>query len=1069
MATTIARASLGTITAALVAAATLGAGIGPSTVASVAHNRTIDPDNGSCPVGYLLADRAELIAERALPTLRPEGGARNAATMVDPTCVIADFPEAPAEKLQRASADLASFLSGQQDAPAGIVYTALKQAARLANPQAAARVEGTDGAWEPYGNGNLIGDDPFFTETAGQGLTDLAGRIDSFDYDPERQVVYATGGTSGVWISDDLADSWTSIGDNLPSLANGSLAWTPAGGDIGTLVVNTGEPLFGGIAYGAGTGVWWTSDEGASWHRADGVPNDAMGFAVEVDRNRPDVVYAATSFGLFRSDDAARTFTNVELPTSAECQGVTGYGNPCDTANVVTDVIVKIPGGSTEDSGGQVLAAVGFRNDQKTYSMSGETRSPGQGLYFSDTGDVGSFTKVDPLATGVTNVGFVEAARQGRVEFGQASGPDQDHNYVYAIVQDALKMAGGTPFIDVPEGIDQVVGNPISDAQGILTEDTIGARVVPNTNLNGLYASPDFGQTWLRMADSEEIAGNPATGSALAPIRALNPPGIQAWYNLWIEPDPTRTDPGTSAPARLLFGLEEVWAGRTQIGIPYDGAAQAGPNDFIVVGRYFGGDRCAFLDNPVPLPACPLANPVTTDYTTHPDQHDALWIPSGDGGVVLLVGNDGGVYKQVLGPLDDVDNAKWQVSNVGMNTLLPYSVSVSEDGTVWFGLQDNGTAKIEPERDDQLFMAWVGDGTYATVDPYDGGIAMASTPGGAFSYTTNGGASFSSASGAMGDGTQLGREAFQFITPWKMDPDDSFHYLTAGTKVYESLSMPSNSWKPVFDLGSPAEQPNVVNLGSAMGTRGDANYIGYCGVCDPYRNPGTLFMSGIATNVGGDEPGQAETPLGWHHATGEGLPNRYITDLWVDANDEETVYATLGGYAGRRWAGIGTWTDTQRDTSNEGGNVYKSTDAGETWVDISSGLPDIRANWVIQRDGQLIVANDVGVFMSSDLDGSDWAQLTGLPNAPVKQVMLRPDHPDELFAAVYGRSIYRFTFGAPADAGTGDVLDDQVSAGPTTAPAPPVPSATPLPTTGGGLALAAVLALAGATASRRRR
>ena len=47
------------------------------------------------------------------------------------------------------------------------------------------------------------------------------------------------------------------------------------------------------------------------------------------------------------------------------------------------------------------------------------------------------------------------------------------------------------------------------------------------------------------------------------------------------------------------------------------------------------------------------------------------------------------------------------------------------------------------------------------------------------------------------------------------------------------------------------------------------------------------------------------------------------------------------------------------DADLGGGNVYKSTDAGEHFTDISGDLPDIPANFTLVRNGQLIVATVV--------------------------------------------------------------------------------------------------------------
>jgi len=158
------------------------------------------------------------------------------------------------------------------------------------------------------------------------------------------------------------------------------------------------------------------------------------------------------------------------------------------------------------------------------------------------------------------------------------------------------------------------------------------------------------------------------------------------------------------------------------------------------------------------------------------------------------------------------------------------------------------------------------------------------------------------------------------------------------------------------------------------------------------------FDNGVATNVGG----------AWHIAAAAGLPKRYITSIRMDPADVRTVYVTLGGY-GRRWVPPGAEGE---DTSLVGtGHVFKSADAGETFVDVTGNLPDVPANWSLVRNGQLIVATDVGVFVSADTAGGMWAQLgRDLPVAPVFKVRLQPGDPDNLIAATFGRGVWSFRF-----------------------------------------------------------
>jgi hypothetical protein len=161
--------------------------------------------------------------------------------------------------------------------------------------------------------------------------------------------------------------------------------------------------------------------------------------------------------------------------------------------------------------------------------------------------------------------------------------------------------------------------------------------------------------------------------------------------------------------------------------------------------------------------------------------------------------------------------------------------------------------------------------------------------------------------------------------------------------------------------------------------------------------------------VGGNKPGVAGSPDGWHIASAKGLPSRYITSVRMDPNDPRTVYATLAGY-GRRWAFPGA---VGEDTSKVGtGHVFMSTDAGEHFTDITGNLPDTPANWTVLHNGRLTVGTDIGTFISCNAAGGTYSVLGDLlPTAPISTMSFKPNDPDLLVAATYGRGIYTYRYG----------------------------------------------------------
>ena len=809
-------------------------------------------------------------------------------------------------------------------------------------------VPNADGQWEPYGIGELI-----------DGDMRQAGRVDNFAYDPDNHRLFAAVGTGGIWMSEavdgdvtTLADHWVSVGDSLPSQVNGAVVWTPAEG--GTLIAAGGESAMGNTGY-MGLGTFWSDDLGASWHQSAGFPDGAQVYNADLDPSDPNIVYVASTKGLFRSDDAGRSFTNLRLPTAPGCEGVEEFGSVCQFANFVTDVVVQHPGGATGivcgDSGCPVLAAVGWRSGQKLFE-DGNPQGVGNGLYRSVDGTAGSFERLHVSAERIEDpTAFHPEDRLGRIELGVATGPEQDHGYVYALVQDSVNFNEGL----------SLLGEPLDDV----------TRLPLTTAVGGLYVSPDFGDSWTRMADPIEIGGLSGSFSFLA--------GVQAWYNEWVEVDPTRQLNGI--PTRMTFGLEEVFQNRTEsLPVPLNGALQLGPADFEVIGQY---------------------SAITAPTTTHPDQHAGLYIPTGDGGVCLFVGNDGGVYKQCVGDGERMNNRGWGTgASTGMYTLLPYGLAVAKDGTVWWGLQDNGSGHIEPDTREQI-MDFGADGFYAEVDPDNSDISYTESQNGGLRRTTNRGQSSSSIAPPY---TEV-----NFANWFVMDPLDAQHMVTAAQEIFETLeaqTVTSGGWIEVFNLGNNSVT-GAPNTTTSLRTIGDYTYAGFCGSCG-HTGDTLPFQNGIATNVAGDAPALAGTSDGWHFAEAAGLDNRKITGIDFDPEHPEVVYVTIAGYV----ANIippGHYLDTNPNLGT--GNVFKSIDAGETFVDISGNLPRVEADTVVIRNGQLIIGTDIGAFISSDLDGSEWAPLgTGLPNVPVNYLRLRPGAEYELFAATFGRGIWRYTF-----------------------------------------------------------
>jgi len=818
----------------------------------------------------------------------------------------------------------------------------LGPAARLSAAKEAAALKAAPalpGSWREVGPKPYNNDDPKYPSSLGP-FGHVSGQVISLAVDPTNAaVVYAGGASGGVWKTVDAGAHWKPVADDLASLAIGALVIDPA--HPGTVFAGTGDANTNFDAY-SGAGVFRSRDGGATWVRVEkNLQTASAVFHIEVAGGR---VFVATNKGLYRSIDGGDSYQNIPLPTNA-AGTAPAVG---DFANFVTDVRVK-PGAPDE-----VTAAIGWRY--------GKAQSPGNGLYRSVTGgNPGSFARMVTTGLGLANDGGDPV---GRISLAYASGPNQNHNIMWAIVQDAGKLHGDT-----------------------LIAQQLGASY---TVLNGVFQSANDGASWTLKATPELLIAAPGTAMTVRAV-TLYAPGVQAWYNQWIAVDPNNVD-------TVLFGLEEIYRSVLNANGP-------GPAVWETIGRY--SDPCPELPT-LTLPPCPpllglfLAGDLPSNPTTHPDQHAAALVTTPNG-TRAYVGNDGGVWRQDARG-GAFNNNNWTQLNSTLGTLQPYRAVMSGDGTIYFGLQDNGVGKTTGPTTGSAVLG--GDGMNVAVHPKNSALAYSEGPDGTLSRTVDGGVSWGDIAPALAQP--------QFVTPFDMDPVNPNHFVIAARQIQMTTQLETvagDGWTLVFDLGANAD--GFDNSATATALYGAASYVGFCGVCDPITEAGTdvtKFRNGIATNVTANcQPTNGGGEC-WRKAAAHGLPNRFINDLAIDPKDPNTVYAVLGGY-GRKWY------PPPANSPNVGvGHAFVSHDRGQSFTDVSGNLPDTPATSVVLRGDSVIVGTDDGVF-AAQRSGTGLGAFSrlgaGLPHVAIWDVQLDPSA-SHLVAATHGRGIWVYDFAAAA-------------------------------------------------------
>ncbi len=532
---------------------------------------------------------------------------------------------------------------------------------------------------------------------------------------------------------------------------------------------------------------------------------------------------------------------------------------------------------------------------------------------------------------------------------------------------------------------------------------------------DAIYQSTDHGQTWHKF-----MAGIPADatfgtgGGTRFALGISHPDGESAVLYAGFE----WTVGGSNKPSRIWKSID---------GGPWDllPAGPAGNPDNI--SGYCGG-QC-FYDNLIGVDpndsnivyALGLFNYGTgsggvfrsTDggqtwkdlgYDLHPDYH-AIAINPADTNQVM-VGNDGGVWASGdrggrNGPTDPLDANDWENLNgtVNPNTAgvthrtglaITQFTSIANNPTlpdrVWGGTQDNGTMR-KSTVSSTWFDVESGDGGQVLVDPNDYSYVYGNYYGISPYRNTDGGAQFFSNAYITG-GLNLSDRS-EFYVPEVMNqlnPDQLFLgtyrlYRTDNAKAANASDVHWNTISGDLTSGCTGTAPN--------GARGcDISAIGVSGGGDG------VYVGTLEGWVQFSPDAVSSADPTWKRVGTKIFPNRPVADIAVDRSNDRIAYVAFNGF--------------NLATPSRPGHVFKTTDGGTKWADISSNLPDAPVN-SLQLDASypstIYAGTDVGPFVTYN-GGASWQALgSGFPSVQIWQLNLDPANRN-LAAGTHGRGAW---------------------------------------------------------------
>lgn len=386
----------------------------------------------------------------------------------------------------------------------------------------------------------------------------------------------------------------------------------------------------------------------------------------------------------------------------------------------------------------------------------------------------------------------------------------------------------------------------------------------------------------------------------------------------------------------------------------------------------------------------------------HDDMHAICFNPNNTD--QMLLGNDGGLYYSP----DQFVNLDQKNDHICFTQIFRISSNHFSSRKIGIGITDEGIAFIDETPQSTLWTYGLGiengDGTNIYYSPASGsGNKRVASVGinGDLAYWTSDSQNeyFWPSEGVYGYVDGLGND---WIKPFAGHKNQANVFYTARrndqssgvVNIFKSNDNGANYiWHGQITNTQNPDKLAPTNLEYAP-TPSNASiaYITLGNITDSYQNKLLKSIDGGVT---------------WALCNTSNIPNRYFSRIAVDPTDANLIYLTLSGFGS--------------------GHVYKSTNSGSNWQDISSPppsgsgrpLPNIPVNDIVVKDlegnqNRIIIATDRGVYTTLEPDyehtnGFHWSAFAdGLPNSIAMDLDWNTFE-GQLRVATFGRGVWEST------------------------------------------------------------
>lgn len=376
---------------------------------------------------------------------------------------------------------------------------------------------------------------------------------------------------------------------------------------------------------------------------------------------------------------------------------------------------------------------------------------------------------------------------------------------------------------------------------------------------------------------------------------------------------------------------------------------------------------------------------------THGDYHD-LWI-NPDNSKNMVIANDGGAavsfnYGASWSPQNQMPTAQFYRINV--DNQYPYNI--------YGGQQDNSSVKIASQSSGRTIGVsdWSasagGESAFLAFDPDDPRYVM----GGSYLGTielldTKSGASTSVMAAPI---QYLGKAArdMKYLYNWnapiiwsKHEPGTFYHAAQVVLRTRDN----GVNWEEV--------SPDLTRDIDEKQGNGGAPYTNEAVGAENYGTIAYLIESPHEKGVfyTGSDDGMVymtkDNMVSWQDVTPKGLGETQVNAVEVSPHDPATVYIATTKYK---------WGDKTPA-------IYKSTNYGKSWKNISDGIPMGAYTRVVREDQNrknlLYAGTELGIYLSWN-GGQSWEPFQlNMPITPINDLMV---HQNDLVVATSGRSFW---------------------------------------------------------------